>query len=324
MMNQSGSATAATTTRYITPTTLLNVAGSGGFHESSGWEPVPPLTLVQEATALNRAGFVRAESVRLAPCGGGDSEPPRYKVVCELDLFERTEVRVFWGALAGGARTPAEPLTMGLMVKDAAKAGGVRTILEAGRGVSFVQSSRDASLDPAAVPEAELIYVADPTNKNEPPPNIPSSLLYPLVIALLAVDKGGSPLVPIACHLTLCTLARVAEGWCVIVLAQHEQIGERSFVVRDFFGRPEGGGGGAARGKGEEGAAASASRSGGDAAAAGEASNCVICLSDPRTTAVLPCRHLCLCAPCAQQLVFHSSRCPVCRGPAASLLSMQG
>lgn len=30
--------------------------------------------------------------------------------------------------------------------------------------------------------------------------------------------------------------------------------------------------------------------------------DCVICLSDPRDTIVLPCRHLCLCRSCAHTL----------------------
>jgi hypothetical protein len=42
-------------------------------------------------------------------------------------------------------------------------------------------------------------------------------------------------------------------------------------------------------------------------------SECVICLTEPRDTTVLPCRHMCLCAACAQQLRFNTNKCPVCR-----------
>ena len=52
----------------------------------------------------------------------------------------------------------------------------------------------------------------------------------------------------------------------------------------------------------------------GAAEAAIGGSDCVICLSEPRDTTVLPCRHMCLCSGCAQQLVSTATRkCPVCR-----------
>ena len=50
---------------------------------------------------------------------------------------------------------------------------------------------------------------------------------------------------------------------------------------------------------------------------------CVICLSDPRDTAVLPCRHMCLCSDCAQSLRTQSNKCPICRGPVQSLLHIK-
>eukprot|EP00929_Paragymnodinium_shiwhaense_P114961 TRINITY_DN83522_c0_g1_i1.p1 TRINITY_DN83522_c0_g1~~TRINITY_DN83522_c0_g1_i1.p1 ORF type:complete len:282 (+),score=71.57 TRINITY_DN83522_c0_g1_i1:85-930(+) len=48
-----------------------------------------------------------------------------------------------------------------------------------------------------------------------------------------------------------------------------------------------------------------------DEASAGEP--CVICLSEPRTTAVLPCSHLCVCATCGGALRVRGDRCPICR-----------
>jgi len=43
-------------------------------------------------------------------------------------------------------------------------------------------------------------------------------------------------------------------------------------------------------------------------------SECVICLSEEREIAILPCRHLCLCTHCAQSFFQRQSyRCPVCR-----------
>ena len=48
--------------------------------------------------------------------------------------------------------------------------------------------------------------------------------------------------------------------------------------------------------------------------------DCVICLTNPKDTAVIPCRHLCLCRDCAGPLQRQSPKCPVCRGPIDQLL----
>ncbi|KAG6403751.1 hypothetical protein SASPL_135982 [Salvia splendens] len=40
---------------------------------------------------------------------------------------------------------------------------------------------------------------------------------------------------------------------------------------------------------------------------------CVICLSEPRDTTVLPCRHMCMCSECAKVPRFQTNRCPICR-----------
>ena len=50
---------------------------------------------------------------------------------------------------------------------------------------------------------------------------------------------------------------------------------------------------------------------------------CVICLSSPRDTTVLPCRHLCLCHTCAQEWRRQSSKCPICRMNVESLLRIR-
>ncbi|CAN0898747.1 Probable E3 ubiquitin-protein ligase LOG2 [Linum grandiflorum] len=50
---------------------------------------------------------------------------------------------------------------------------------------------------------------------------------------------------------------------------------------------------------------------------------CVICLSEPRDTTVLPCRHMCLCSGCAKVLQFQTNRCPICRQPVERLLEIK-
>lgn len=44
-----------------------------------------------------------------------------------------------------------------------------------------------------------------------------------------------------------------------------------------------------------------------------ESKECVICMTNERNTCVLPCRHICCCAECANTLRLQTDRCPVCR-----------
>eukprot|EP01018_Ginkgo_biloba_P031202 Gb_23799 [translate_table: standard] len=50
---------------------------------------------------------------------------------------------------------------------------------------------------------------------------------------------------------------------------------------------------------------------------------CVICMSEPRDTTILPCRHMCLCSECAKVLRFQTNRCPICRRPVERLLEIK-
>ena len=45
---------------------------------------------------------------------------------------------------------------------------------------------------------------------------------------------------------------------------------------------------------------------------------CVVCLCDPKTIAVKPCLHFCLCGDCAAGMP--TSKCPICRGPIKGFL----
>lgn len=50
---------------------------------------------------------------------------------------------------------------------------------------------------------------------------------------------------------------------------------------------------------------------------------CVICMSEPKDTAVLPCRHMCMCSECAKVLRFQTNRCPICRQPVERLIEIK-
>ena len=50
---------------------------------------------------------------------------------------------------------------------------------------------------------------------------------------------------------------------------------------------------------------------------------CVICMSAPKDTTVLPCRHMCMCSDCAKVLRYQTNKCPICRCPVESLLQIK-
>ncbi|XP_049358980.1 probable E3 ubiquitin-protein ligase LUL4 [Solanum verrucosum] len=55
----------------------------------------------------------------------------------------------------------------------------------------------------------------------------------------------------------------------------------------------------------------------------GSGKECVICMTEPKDTAVLPCRHMCMCSGCANTLRLQSNRCPICRQPFEELLEIR-
>ncbi|TKY54047.1 E3 ubiquitin-protein ligase LUL3 [Spatholobus suberectus] len=50
---------------------------------------------------------------------------------------------------------------------------------------------------------------------------------------------------------------------------------------------------------------------------------CVICMTEPKDTAVLPCRHMCMCGECANALRLQSNKCPICRQPIEELIEIK-
>ncbi|TYH01621.1 hypothetical protein ES288_A09G074000v1 [Gossypium darwinii] len=50
---------------------------------------------------------------------------------------------------------------------------------------------------------------------------------------------------------------------------------------------------------------------------------CVICMTEPKDTAVLPCRHMCMCSECAKTLRLQSNKCPICRQPIEELIEIK-
>ncbi len=93
-------------------------------------------------------------------------------------------------------------------------------------------------------------------------------------------------------------------GWAVRVVKQRIWVEGTSYELQEIYGIEN-----CATGNAEE-----------DATAGKE---CVVCLSEPRDTTVLPCRHMCMCSGCARMLRHQTNRCPICRTPVESLLEIK-
>lgn len=52
----------------------------------------------------------------------------------------------------------------------------------------------------------------------------------------------------------------------------------------------------------------------------GEGKECLICLSEPRNTIIMPCGHMCVCSDCGDQINKKSNNCPICRATINSLV----
>lgn len=133
-----------------------------------------------------------------------------------------------------------------------------------------------------------------------------NSTCYPLVIDIRAPSVGGDTVFERrTAQTTFATLNE--DGTVPKPVKQKVSVGGCAYELHDIYGIS---------------ASAGDEKTEDDDLDDGD-SLCVICLSDERTTAVLPCRHMCLCADCAQSLRTQSNKCPICRGPVQSLLHIK-
>lgn len=169
---------------------------------------------------------------------------------------------------------------------------------EAGLGQSYESPPMDLSLLPAEMLAFDRSRPAD----------------VPLAVCLEpdSEDVGGQACV----HYSYISLQKAVSGsdqevdgdsaaaqWLTQVFAQKLQYGGNCFVLHEVFGV--------------------ASKRAADNDAESGNSECVICLTEPRDTAVLPCRHMCFCKHCAGIVRLQCDRCPVCRQKVKSLLQFK-
>eukprot|EP00798_Chlamydomonas_sp_ICE-L_P002790 gene2790-12665_t len=108
------------------------------------------------------------------------------------------------------------------------------------------------------------------------------------------------------------TFAKVAVnedgGWLLRVLKQKIWFKGSAYELQEIYGMEQGHVGGAVGADGFDNL---------------DGCECVICMSAPRDTTALPCRHMCMCHDCAGALKLQTNKCPICREKIESLLHIK-
>lgn len=107
-------------------------------------------------------------------------------------------------------------------------------------------------------------------------------------------------------HMTFAVVDKVEGGYSLKALKQKQMVDGLCYLLQEIYGienknvdRPK------------------------DDDLEDTSSECVICLVEMRDTLILPCRHLCLCNGCADNLRYQASNCPICRSPFRALLQIR-
>jgi hypothetical protein len=122
--------------------------------------------------------------------------------------------------------------------------------------------------------------------------------IYPLAIKAEATENGSNA------QITHAVFEKDKDEFKVKVLKQFLWVNGKRYELQEIYGIGN-----------------SVDGDSSDADAIGK--ECVICLSEPQDTTVLPCRHMCMCSGCAKVLRFKTDRCPICRQPVERLLEIK-
>jgi len=106
----------------------------------------------------------------------------------------------------------------------------------------------------------------------------------------------------------------VDESWTIKLLKQKQMIDGTCYLIQEIYGIEN-----KYKSKHED----EEADSDGCLDSDGDNTECVVCLSDMKDTIILPCKHLCLCNSCANQIRFQQSGCPICRQSFRALMQIR-
>lgn len=284
--------------RFPAPTLQPQQPAAPGTQRPSTAGATPPAAqeLTQTATIRNAVNLKKSTlSVQAAP-----GAPGKLSVSFSFDASAPAAVTVFFGA--------REDLQRGCQL-TAAVPPAAPLLYPKGLGLAYPPApGAGTTLDLAALPESTLL--------GETPD------VYALAVRLETVTEAGAaegrrleelqPGAPqpawVQSQTTFAYLHREEEGvYAVRVCKQKIWVEGVSYELQEIYGLEQSGMIPAAPGTADD----------------SEERLCVICLVNDRDTTVLPCRHMCMCHECAQELRKQTSKCPICRNHVESLLHIK-
>lgn len=259
---------------------------SGGLHPcGAAPAPISPFVEHQMAVTIKNDVNIKKETIRIEP---DEENPGKFLVAFTFDANVDGSITVMFFAKEG---VDCKLLSM--------KEGMFKPVtisFEQGFGQNFRQPS-GTGIDLSAIENTQLVKeVAADTE------------VYPLVVKAEThtENHNGSETSPTRnCQITLGVLEKRGEkgDYQVRVMKQILWVNGMRYELQEIYG------------------IRNAVDSELDENDPGK--ECVICLSEPRDTTVIPCRHMCLCSGCAKVLRFQTNRCPICRQPVERFLQIK-
>eukprot|EP01117_Protostelium_nocturnum_P014575 TRINITY_DN5554_c0_g1_i2.p1 TRINITY_DN5554_c0_g1~~TRINITY_DN5554_c0_g1_i2.p1 ORF type:complete len:361 (-),score=79.62 TRINITY_DN5554_c0_g1_i2:213-1295(-) len=278
---------------FLGPQFFRNSRGNGNLPDLSLLGPLARRMAPQmhQTTTVKCPVNLNRNSLQLIPeiINEGDQERKKYRIQFCFDSSESGTIKVFYGATEeGNSQIEREEIEF----KSLKICSEMR--FERGLGQIYEQPESDW-LDPLLfMDESSLVHDLDEN-------------YYPVAIIIQSdsgvyYSKNSSPSereqVRISSQSTFGDLIHCSDDSYVIKPTKQKiMCSGRQFVIHDIFGLENG--------ENETG------------------KECVICMAEPRDTTVLPCRHLCLCSECAEELRQQSNKCPICRSTVKHMVQIK-
>uniref|UniRef100_A0A0D9VS08 RING-type E3 ubiquitin transferase n=1 Tax=Leersia perrieri TaxID=77586 RepID=A0A0D9VS08_9ORYZ len=263
-------------------------AGASGRQHPCGFQPAMPTPYVehQKAITIRNDVNLKKETLRIEP----DEEcPGRFLVAFTFDATVAGSMTVYFFA--------KEELNCNLTAAKEDMIKPVTVSFKEGLGQKFRQPS-GTGIDFSVFEESELLKQGDMD-------------VYPLAVkaeTTMSVDQqlegeDQKPKTPNS-QITQAVFEKKESGdYQVRVASQILWVNGTRYELQEIYGI--------------------GNSVDGDVDANDPGKECVICLSEPRDTTVLPCRHMCMCSECAKVLRYQTTRCPICRQPVERLLEIK-